>query len=176
MEWERKIENNKIVGATWKGFDKNGNPKKGTVPTVAVETSDGNLKLYTSNKEKQLGSIKLINKNKYNMVELPLPKDVGNIYEVYNRTGNDQWGSAKGIAALINAAVDFNQEYNGEKLSFGDIKSPFGGSVAYSGGIHHKGNSFQVDMRLLSNYGGSEKEIGMILILVLIDLYFYLIQ
>lgn len=91
------------------------------------------------------------------MIELPEPKDVADIYEVYNRTGDDQWGPAKGIAALINAAVDFQEQYPGEKLSFGDMKSPFGGSVAFSGGKHHKGDRFQVDMRLLSNFGGSRK-------------------
>ncbi|GIV45146.1 MAG: hypothetical protein KatS3mg035_2269 [Bacteroidia bacterium] len=156
LEWKRsQDENGNIIGAEWLGYDKNGEPLKGTVPTVAVANEDGSLTIYTSNKTKQSGQINKLYPNEYGMIELPEPKDVADIYEVYNRTGDDQWGPAKGIAALINAAVDFQEQYPGEKLSFGDMKSPDGNGVKYEKGIHHKGITFQVDMRLLTKKGGA---------------------
>ena len=75
------------------------------------------------------------------------------LYNVYNYTGNDQWGKPKDVANLINAIIDYKKVYTNDLISIGDMRSPDNGKVAYSGG-HHHGNAGAVDIRVLGE-GGS---------------------
>ena len=105
--------------------------------------------------------------NATGMVQLPRDNDNPNsqftltngnvLYNTYNQSGNDNWGPIAGVAGLYNAAVDYQQQYPGEKISVGDMNSSDRIPIALEKGKSHHGNSFQVDLRFLSKNGGSRQ-------------------
>jgi len=168
LEWERTIDKNgNVVSATYVGYDENGNAPEGTVPYVAWSSTLNGVRITSEGSESftenvlmvgdPSGNIKVYNTNENGAVELPDPSEVGNTYQVYNRTGDDQWGSPQGIASIINAAVDYNLSTGGKTVSIGDIKAPDLKGVKLGKGKHHNGSSMMVDVRLIGANGNSER-------------------
>lgn len=163
LEWQQRTDQDgnatqgESGGYDFVGFNEDGTAPEGSVPAAGYSFTDREgsnyLRVYGSNSETQSGTTDLYKPNENGMVQLP--NNLEGIYNTYNQTGQDNWGTPEGIASLINASVEYQQQYPGERVSFGDLNSPNSAPIPLDNGGSHHGNTFQVDMRLLSTQGGS---------------------
>jgi RHS repeat-associated protein len=169
LEWKKATDNNgNITETKYEGNDANGKPKEGTSShvawrqsvteiTVTFEQSTGqtstkgesNLYLRVGHPD---GTVNDYKANETDRVQLP---KIPEAYNTYNQNGKDNWGIVSGIAAIINASVDFGKLYQGEKIAWGDLNSSTGKKIPLGKGESHHGGSLQADVRLLSTKGGS---------------------
>lgn len=155
--------NGKTTGAEYVGYDKDGCPVAGSVTMVAWEETkvvDGkNVSFLTYTDCTEGYSTTSIQANSFGMVELPHSKTytlMGNVYpagefyvgsllvyNIFNYEGNDQFGSPKLIATMINMAIEYNY-LTGGYINYGDISRPNGST--FSPHKSHKGGT-QFDYR-----------------------------
>jgi hypothetical protein len=166
LEWEAtKDKDGNVTSANYVGYDENGNAPAGTVPSVAFKgTQDGKDFLQVGMPN---GTINSYMPNESGMVQLPKDNNSPNsqftltngniLYNTYSQSGNDNYGPLAGVAGLYNAAVDYQQQYPGERIAIGDMNSPNKSPISLGGGKSHHGNTFQVDIRFLSTNGGSQQ-------------------
>ena len=167
LEWMsvKDIDGN-ITGYTWVGYNDDDSAVEGSVGDAAISLDNSVLHLSTDGNKK--GTVNILSSNKNGMVEMP---SEGTTFTSYNRNdvtddnGNtiqDGWGTPDNIANFINLAGQYESQFRGDRLEFGDLSTETGGSPRFRSmstgkliphATHYNGS--QADLRYISPSGNT---------------------
>ena len=176
LEWKTtKDKEGNLIGAEYVGLDENGNPPKGTVPSIAIPVKLQGIEIIankatgdTTTKDIEIsgiqvgnpdGSLDFIESNEFGLVRLP---EEGSGFSRYTTASNnenyrvdgrnyksDNWAAPSAAAAFINLNSEFFAE-TGFVVHYGDI-SAFDSRIDLGHSSHYLGKSF--DLHYFGNKG-----------------------
>ena len=159
LEWMSiKDKEDNITGYSWVGYNEDGSAVEGSVGDAAISFGSSVLHLSTDGNKK--GTVNILSSNKHGMVEMP---SEGTTFTSYNRNDEvkdgtiiqDGWGTPDNIADFINLAGQYESQFRGDRLEFGDLSTETGDSPFYSNSI----NGSKIWRKHSTHYSGSQADI-----------------
>ena len=167
LEWMSiKDDDENITGYNWVGYNDDGTAVEGSVGDAALVMDNGSVIHFTTQSGengKNTSAVNILTANENGMVEMP---EQGTTFTAYNRNDEtkngqalqDGWGTAENVASFINLAGQYESQYRGDRLQFGDLSTETGDSPFFrtrkgwgQHSTHYNGS--QADLRYTNSSG-----------------------